>query len=144
MNFRKYLAALSIALLSLTGCQSDADFSESQASFQERYEAAETREQPLLDSGVTANMVEGSRNVTEEFFPEAAARIAQAFQISKIEAESLLRREMKLAADRAEQEYVEEFGYGSIVRIIRAAEEQSVVVDAIRSSGEELNERLGM
>jgi len=86
-------------------------------------------------------MVESTQNVTEEFFPEAAAKVAKACNIPLVEAELILRNTMKLAADRVEDEYVEEFGYGTIVRVLRAAEEQSVVVDAIESSREDLKGR---
>jgi len=67
-----------VGLFSLTGCGFNASSSEEEnfspaSTFEERYSAAQAREQHLLSSMGTADMVRGTQNIAEEFFPEAAA-----------------------------------------------------------------------
>jgi hypothetical protein len=135
-----------IALISFSGCDrtsqsTDSQPIEHQASFKDRYEAAIEREQPLNATGVTSNMVQSIVNVTEEFFPEAAARIAEACKVPLVEAELMLRAQMKQAAVRCEEEYVQENGYGTIVLVLRAADARAVVVHVMESDPTVLREK---
>lgn len=131
MKSSPIITILSVVLLILSGCDSQApeqaDEPTPSLSFQERFRAAQARERPLLDSGVTAKMWQGTKNIIDEFFPEAAAKIAREQNIPLEEAEAQLRERMKTAADRAREEYVKEGGYGTIVTILSVAEELDVI-----------------
>lgn len=133
MNPKHLLPTLLLIAVALTGCQKSEIEQTPTLSFQERYEAAVERESALLGSMVTADMHEGTKNLINEFFPEAAAKIAREQNITQSEAETLLRKRMKAAADKCRDDYVKENGYGTIVVVLAVSSELYEVREVLES-----------
>lgn len=128
MSVSRITNLIALALLAfLCACSdSNENFSRIQSSIEQRFnEALEAQSEAM--AGNTTDRVQAINQIINQFLPEAAAKLSRQQNISLEAATRQIREQMEQAADRAESDYVKEFGYGSIVLDLRSAEALEVI-----------------
>lgn len=100
---------------------------------QRRFKAAFERQQERFDLNAT-NRTIITREIIEEFLPEAAAIVSKQQGISLEAATEWIKAEMLKKANHAEDEYVAENGYGTICRDLRTFSAAHVIRQILKSA----------
>lgn len=109
----------------------------SELSALQRFDAAFERQKEQFDLNAS-NRTNITHAVVEAFLPEAAEIVSRQQGISTEAATEWIQAEMLQAADRAEDEYVAEWGYGTIVRDLRNGQYSSFIRQILESDPESL------
>jgi|GEM_PF-2920677 len=98
----------------------------------QRFDAAFKQQQKQFDLNAS-NRTNITHTIVEAFLPEAAEIVSRQQGITTEAATEWIEAEMLKAANRAEDEYVAEWGYGTIVRDLRSGQYSSFLRQILQS-----------
>ena len=101
----------------------------------QRFDAAFERQKEQFDLNAS-NRTNITHAVVEAFLPEAAEIVSRQQGISTEAATEWIQAEMLQAANRAQDEYVAEWGSGTIVRDLRSSQHSSFIRQILQSDSE--------